>query len=94
MVPEKWIIREKCLFSDKSPEIKAVPISYSGDYSKVRIYSNNSLSLGKLEHDIEQTLANIDPEKFRRVARNRLKKAMLVFEKVVDISSVYCKTVL
>jgi hypothetical protein len=51
------------------------------------IYSNNARSLEKMKRNTEQHVANTDPEIFTELW-------MLVFEKMVDISSICCKSVL
>jgi hypothetical protein len=42
----------------------------------------------------EHTVANIDPETLRKVARNTLKRVDAFFQKVVDIFSIRCVAVL
>jgi hypothetical protein len=54
---------------------------FCGDFSK-KVFSNNPLSLEELKHNIEQTVANIDPEKLRKVARNKLKCVDACFREV------------
>jgi hypothetical protein len=38
-------------------------------FSFSRVYSNNPRSLEELKHDIKNTVANTDPETFRKVTR-------------------------
>jgi hypothetical protein len=48
-------------------------VAFGHPHLKERVYSNNPRSLEELKHNTEQTAANIDPEIFRKVARNTVK---------------------
>jgi hypothetical protein len=56
-------------------ELQTLPrqTSLCGDFSK-KVYTINPRSLEELKHNIEQAVANIDPETLREVARNTLKR--------------------
>jgi hypothetical protein len=43
-------------------------------FLKERVYSNNPGNLEELKHNIEQPVANTDPETLRKVTRNTLKR--------------------
>jgi hypothetical protein len=68
--------------------------SFCGDFSEKERIPINYDARRSLLNNTEQTVANIDPETLRKVARNTLKGWMLVFEKVMDIFSICCKAVL
>jgi hypothetical protein len=57
----------------RSPDL--IPIDFFVlVFLKERVYSNNSRSLGELKHNVEQSVANTDPETLGNVARNTLER--------------------
>jgi hypothetical protein len=53
------------------------------------------VSILELKHNTEQTVASIDQETLRKVARKTLKRVdACIFDKVVDIFSICCEAIL
>jgi hypothetical protein len=63
---------EQGFWPPRSPDVTPPVLSLLG-FRKERVHSNNRLSLKELKHNTKQTVANSDPETFRKVAQNTLK---------------------
>jgi hypothetical protein len=64
---------ERGLWPRRSPDL-ILPSYFLWGFLKERVYSNNPRSLEELKHNIEQTVASTEPETFRKVTRNALKR--------------------
>jgi hypothetical protein len=68
--------------------------------TSVRIFQRNSLleqtsMLGEIKHNIQQTVANTNPDTLRKVVQNTLNSVGVVFQMVVvDNFGICCKAVL
>jgi hypothetical protein len=61
------------LWPPRSPDITP-PDFFLWGFLNGRVHSKNPRSWEEMEHNIEQTVASIDPETLRKVARNTLER--------------------
>jgi ketosteroid isomerase-like protein len=61
---------------------------FCGDFSKKKVYLNNPRSSEEVKHNIEQTVANTDPETLRKVVDACLREAGGHFQHLLQSCSV------